>query len=186
MGRTNWIAAISALAILTSCGPARLAPADGAVFAPGPAGERDIDGLLVGHRLMEAGEYELALRAYSSATAKQGFNVDTLSALGSATLKLGRLNQAEDLLRQAVDEDPDFAAAWNNLGVLLMEKREYGEARQVFRRAFATDSGQSDAIRDNLRLAIARTENQTYTEPNNSDFSLVRRGTGDFLLLSTP
>ena len=33
------------------------------VFAPGIAGEAETDGLVVGHRLMAAGEYELALRA---------------------------------------------------------------------------------------------------------------------------
>jgi len=91
------------LAVLTACGQGGFAPSDGdRVFAPGVAGSSDIDGLLIGHRLMSAGEYELALRAYTSAAAQQGLNVDTLSALGSANLKLGRLNQAEQLLRRAV------------------------------------------------------------------------------------
>lgn len=181
--RASW-GALFFLALLSACAE-RLDSGDDAVFAPGFAGETDIDGLIVGHRLMAAGEYELAVRAYSRAAAQQGLNVDTMSALGSAYLKLGRLNQAEDLLRDAVELDPEFAAAWNNLGVLLMEQGNFGEARQVFRRAFATDNGQSDSIRDNLRLAIARTENAGNTDGNNNDFSLVRRGTGDYLLLTT-
>ena len=65
------------------------------VYAPGLAGKADTDGLIVGHRLMAAGEYELALDAYYRAAAQQGLNVDTLSALGSANLRLGRLGQAE-------------------------------------------------------------------------------------------
>ena len=51
-----------------------------------------------------------------------------LSALGSANLKLGRIGQAEALLRQALDEEEDFVPALNNLGVVLMEQREYGES----------------------------------------------------------
>jgi hypothetical protein len=44
-----------------------------------------------------------------------------------------------------------------------MEQREYGEASEVFRRAYAADSGNSDTIRDNLRLALARMEDPFYT-----------------------
>jgi len=54
------------------------------------------------------GEYELALKAYTRAAAQQGLNVDTISALGSANLKLGRLGQAERWLRRATEEAPDF------------------------------------------------------------------------------
>lgn len=178
---------IIAFSVLTACGQGAFAPSDGdRVFAPGVAGSSDIDGLLIGHRLMSAGEYELALRAYTSAAAQQGLNVDTLSALGSANLKLGRLNQAEQLLRRAVDEDPAFAAAWNNLGVILMERGKIAEAAQVFRRAFATDNGDSDEIRDNLRLALAKLDDPfNTTEQENEPFQLVRRGAGDFVLLST-
>jgi predicted double-glycine peptidase len=55
----------------------------------------------------------------------------------------------------------------------------------VFRIAYATDNGNSDMIRDNLRLALAKRDNSAYVDPNdNETFQLVRRGTGDFLLLS--
>lgn len=178
---------LTALTVLTACGQGGFAPSDGdRVFAPGVAGSSDIDGLLIGHRLMAAGEYDLALRAYTRAAGQQGLNVDTLSALGSANLKLGRLNQAEQLLRRATDEDPAFAAAWNNLGVILMERGKTAEAAQVFRRAFATDNGNSDEIRDNLRLALAKLGDPGNTVvQENEPFQLVRRGTGDFVLLST-
>ena len=181
----RFLVLIVALATLAACSPGGLNRPDG-VYAPGVAGESDIDGLLVGHRLMAAGEFDLALRAYTRAAAQQGLNVDTLSALGSANLRLGRLGQAEKLLRRAVAEDPDFPPAWNNLGVILMEKGEYPEAAQVFRRAFATDNGNSDAIRDNLRKALALVENSSYVDPNeNAQFQLVRRGSGQTILLQS-
>ena len=184
---TYWAAALLALVTLAACDAGGFSRSEDEVFAPGVAGAPDIDRLIIGHRLMAAGEYDLALTAYSRAAAQQGLNVDTLSALGSANLRLGRLGQAESLLRRATDEAPNFPAAWNNLGVLLMEKGEIAEASQVFRRAFATDNGNSDQIRENLRLALAKLDNSANNEPQeNQEVQLVRRGTGDFVLMTGP
>jgi len=171
-------AVLLAILLAAACSPGGLSRSAGGVYAPGVAGESDIDGLIVGHRLMAAGEYQLALDAYTRAAGPQGLNVDTLSALGSANLRLGRLNQAEALLRRAVKEDGDFAPAWNNLGVVLMELGQIGEAAECFRRAYATDNGNSDQIRDNLRLALAKLEDPFYTGGQEEDevFQLVRRG----------
>ena len=147
--------------------------------------EQGVDGLIVGHRLMAAQEYELALKAYLRAAGEQGFTVDVLSALGSANLHLGRLNQAEDLLRQAVKEDRNFVPALNNLGVVLRERGQYGEARVLFQQAFGADSGQTDSIRENLKLAIAKTEVAVYAETEETPkFTLVRRGYSTYELLS--
>lgn len=156
------------------------------IYAPSGVDKRGeaVDGLTVGHRLMDAGEYELALRAYLRAGSERGLDVEVLSSLGSANLKLGRLGQAEDILRRAVALDETYVAAWNNLGVTLMEQRDYGEAERVFRTAYALDSGDSAEIRDNLRLALAKLKNPDYISSNENDFVLVRRGTGDYLISS--
>lgn len=173
-----------ALIILAACSSGGLNESDG-VFAPGVAGESNVDGLVVGHRLMASGEYELALKAYNRAAAQQGLNVDTMSAIGSANLNLGRLNQAERWLRMAVEKDPTFPPAWNNLGVILMEKGNIAEASEVFRRAFAADNGNSDEIRDNLTLALAKLENvENNVLQDDQNFNLIRRGAGDFVLMS--
>lgn len=155
--------------------------------APGfDTSKEGVDGLLVGHRLMEAGEYELALRAYLRAAGQQGMNADVLSAIGSANLHLGRLGQAERILRRATEADPTFVPAMNNLGVVLMEENKFGEARVVFQQAFQLDSGQTDAIRQNLRVAIAETEKDRYSDPENEEprYNLVRRGYGEYVLLT--
>lgn len=187
MRTTSFGATLLLTMALAACTAGGLEQSEGSPFAP--VGRVDtsgsVDGLIVGHRLMAAGEYELALRAYSRAAAEDGMTVDVLSALGSANLRLGRLGQAETLLRRAVKEDGEFPAAWNNLGVVLMETGQFGEAARVFRVAFALDSGESDEIRENLRLALAKIENRAYSEPDNQ-FALVRRGTGSYLLLETP
>lgn len=187
--KQNWVGFILALSLLAACGNAGgIGRSKDSPYAPTgqPARGNSVDGLIVGHRLMAAGEYELALKAYYRAAGTLGLNADIYSALGSANLKLGRLGQSEDLLRKAVDKDAKFAPAWNNLGVVLMERGKTGEAKRVFQTAYALDSGESDSIRDNLRLAIAKSENTDYDEDIDDDnFSLVRRGSGEYLLLST-
>jgi tetratricopeptide (TPR) repeat protein len=175
-----------ALVLLAACQPTGGLGTSGTPYAPATrAGAGDIvDGLTVGHRLMAAGEYELALKAYYRSASERGATVDVLSAIGSANLALGRLGQAEQILRRAVEADQTFVPAWNNLGVVLMEKGDVGEASRVFKTAFALDSGQSDSIRENLRLALAKLENPGYDAPNEEKFALVRRGNGEYLLLS--
>jgi tetratricopeptide (TPR) repeat protein len=174
--------------LLAACGNAgglgATAASRNAPFGVDTRGEA-VDGLLVGHRLMEAGEPELALKAYLRAAGEQGIDVDVLSALGSANLALGRLGQAEQMLRRALEDDPTFVPALNNLGCVLMEQGKIGEARLVFQQAYAEDSGQSDSIRENLRLAIAKTERQDYdVEEETGEFSLVRREKGRYVLLT--
>lgn len=187
MGWKNLIWAGSALLALAACdNTGGLRPSEGGALAPAgrPAFEQSVDGLTVGHRLMASGEYELALKAYLRAASEQGVNVDVLSAIGSANLALGRLGQAEEILRRATEEDETFPPAWNNLGVVLMEQGNYGEASRVFRLAFALDSGQSAEIRENLTKALAKLENPEY--PDEEKFRLVRRGRGVYQLLETP
>ncbi len=183
MKQALWAALmILPLAACTAGGPlAREDPAS--PYAPGldPRGEA-VDGLTVGHRLMAAGQHELALEAFTRAAADRGLTAEVLMALGSANLALGRLHQAEPLLRRAVKEEPDWAEAWNNLGIVLIEKGETAEASEVFRRAYALDNGQSDSIRDNLRLALAKMENSGYGEELEQEYKIVRRGHGDYLI----
>jgi tetratricopeptide (TPR) repeat protein len=180
-GRVFWLPVLALGLALPGCTPTTSRNLPFGVDARGDS----VDGLIVGHRLMEAGEYELALRAYYRAAGERGATVDTLSAIGSANLALGRLGQAERVLRLALEEDPTFVPAMNNLGVVLMEAGKLGEARATFQQAFAQDSGQTDSIRENLKLAIAATEASVYDTPaEESDFRLVRREKGRYVLLT--
>lgn len=169
--------------VLAGCTPSVSRNAPFGVDSRGEA----VDGLIVGHRLMEAQEYELALKAYYRAAGEEGVTVDTLSAIGSANLALGRLGQAEKILRRALEIDPTFVPAMNNLGVVLMEQGNFGEARVFFQRAFAQDSGQTDSIGENLKLAIAQSEASVYDgvqEQQEGGFRLVRQEKGKYVLLT--
>ena len=186
--KTTWVGLVLAFGLVAACEKAGgLQQLGDSPFAPSGFDEdgESVDGLIVGHRLMEAGEYELALKSYLRAAGERGMDADVLSELGSANLNLGRLGQAETLLRRAVKVDDTFVPAWNNLGVTLMFREKYGEAERVFRTAFALDSGESVEIRDNLRLALENLDNPAYADTNNNGFALVRRGSNENVLLST-
>lgn len=184
------LALLTAL-VLSACEPAPTPLETLNEGPPAPPGTETVteavDGLIVGHRLMAAGEFELALRAYTRAAGDHGLNVDVLSAIGSANLKLGRLGQARTMLELALEKDDTFVPAWNNLGVVLASLGEDGEAERVFRLAFALDSGNSAEIQSNLTKAIAKLENTQYSvEQEQQEYELVRRGNGRYLLLSAP
>lgn len=170
------------LALIALLGVAGCDPAPGGPYAPGVARGTPAGQMQAGHRLMDAGEYELALRAFTRAALDQGLTGETLGALGTANLGLGRLGQAEDLLRQATEAAPEDAATWNNLGVVLMERGKFPEAAQIFRRAFALSDGSSDVIRENLAKALAKRDGPVYDDRQEYRPQLIRRGTGDVLL----
>lgn len=160
------------------------APKGDGVFAPGYRGFGNEDQLTIGRRLMDAGEHELALRAFTRAAAQQGQTTEIMGEVGLANLALGRIGQAEQILRKATEAQDATPEIWNNLGVALMESRQYSEAVLVFRRAFATSSGQSDAIRDNLTKALAKRDDPDYDVGNDDGPKMIRRGRGNVLLVT--
>jgi hypothetical protein len=90
-------ALFGAAMLLTGCTPSGTLGTTDPVSPGLDTDGESVDGLIVGHRLMASDEPELALRAYYRAAGELGLNVDVLSALGSANLKLGRIGQAEAL-----------------------------------------------------------------------------------------
>lgn len=184
-------AAFAVALVAVGCSPAgQSRSGSGAWEAPGlDLRQEGEDALVVGHRLMAAQEYELALDAFTRATLEHGLTPEILSSLGSANLGLGRLGQAEKLLRRAVKEAPDWAEPHNNLGIVLLERGQTAEAVQILKRAFALNNGESDAIRDNLRLALDKFENTPHSggqSTENDRYKLVQQGGGSYLIRRTP
>lgn len=182
--RTTLSATILTLG-LAACSTGGNSAYEDLVFAPGV----DLDGqaadqVEVGHRLLAAGQYELAISAFNRAALDRGkLDGEIRSGLGTANLGLGRLGQAEALLREVVKEEDALPEDWNNLGVILMEAGKTQEAVRVFERAFAMDNGESVAIRDNLRLAIEKSDiSASDTVDTTSNYKLVRHGSSEFVI----
>lgn len=180
-----------AFAVLAAaCSPAGISKKTPSSWAPGVDTSQDSeDPLLVGHRLMAAAEYELALDAFTRAALEYGLTAEILSSLGSANLGLGRLGQAEDLLRRSIGESPDWAEPYNNLGVVLLERGKTAEAVQILKKAYALNNGESDAIRDNLRLALEKFEKSNHSDTQgteNNTYKLVQQGGGNYAIRKTP
>lgn len=180
-------AMIAVLIILAGCNSANFQLGNGERVGPSaplgtPRGQ-SVDGMTVGDRLMEAGEFELAVNSYRRSAAEDGITAETLSAMGSANLRLGRLHQAKTLLDRALEIDSKSVSAWNNLGVVLMNLNEAQQARSAFRVAFGLDNGDSDLIRDNLILAEKLIREQSTTERELAEFRLVRYGSGQYFLI---
>lgn len=186
MDMTRWGFAILVTVGLAACSTGGFSASGDQVYAPGVNPRKEaVDGLEVGYRLMHAEQHELALEAFTRAAGEYGLTAEVLSALGSANLGLGRLHQAERQLRRAAEADPERPEIWNNLGVVLMEKGETAEAALIFRKAYALDNGESDSIRDNLRLALAKLENSAYGADNEQNYKLVRQGSSTYLIRNT-
>ncbi len=183
----NVLFAATLAGVAAGCAPAPAVDLSRSPYAPGLDHRKEpVDGLEVGNRLMAAGEYELALDAFTRAALERGMTAEVLTGLGTANLGLGRLGQSEQQLRRAVAAAPRWPEAWNNLGVVLMERGRAAEAQQIFRKAYALDNGNSYSIRDNLRLSLANTENLDNVYRHEEDYKLVRRSGGAYRIRKMP
>jgi tetratricopeptide (TPR) repeat protein len=79
--------------------------------------------------------------------------VDLSLNLGTALYALGRVDEAIEAFREAVQSDPEHAAARENLGTALLDKGKAGEAIRWFRRALLLDRNSATA-RNGLGIAL--------------------------------
>lgn len=63
----------------------------------------------------------------------------------------GKLKSAQEKLRRAIEEDPDFTEAYNELASLQMHKKEYAAAEALLRQALLKDPRSTGAL---LNLGI--------------------------------
>lgn len=179
---------LSAVTVLSACTPTNFELSETERIGPAPPigtprVKEAVDGMIVGDRLMDAGEYELAIDAYRRAAAENGISAEVLSAMGTANLQLGRLKQAKYLLTRAIDKNQQYVPVWNNLGVVLVNLGEVHQAREAFRVAFGMSDGDSELIRKNLIYANKLINSRSTIAPEETEYKLVRQGSGTYLLL---
>lgn len=158
----------------------------GTAYAPGVDIRKEgVDAAVVGNRLLANKQYQLALDAYTRAALKHGFTGEIYAGLGASNYGLGRLGQAEKQLRKAVAYPDAPPEAWNNLGLVLLDRGEIPEAIEILRRAFALSNGENDEIRENLRLALAMQGKTVYDSELEQELGLVRSGKNKYQLRQT-
>lgn len=72
---------------------------------------------------------------------------------GNALVELGRFAQAAAEFREAVRLDPDYAEAYNNLGIALAEQGDMAPAVEAFRQAVRLDPANAES-QSNLGSAV--------------------------------
>lgn len=155
--------------------PSRLSPAPSETY------------LSLGNHLLEVREPALAMRAYSSSLAVEGPSVEAFTGAGIAARQQGMLGAARRYFEYARDVAPRSAAVHNNLGVVLLELREYDAARTAFRAALAAGGGDDEQIRRNLARAERAREGQVGAfEQARLAQRVVRLGKDEFRLTAQP
>jgi tetratricopeptide (TPR) repeat protein len=65
--------------------------------------------------------------------------------LGTALIKAGLVNKAEESLRRAVEIDTEYAEAWSNLGGVLLSRWDFAGCLDANRRALESKPGLTQA-----------------------------------------
>src|SRR5690606_23837421 len=90
--------------------------------------------------------YEDAVRAYYGWLQQFGTDAHVIFNLANSLTALGRTEAALERYRQAVEVDPEYVEAWNNLGAALASAGELEEAREAFEIAIRLVPNYADAL----------------------------------------
>jgi tetratricopeptide (TPR) repeat protein len=145
-----------------------------------PAAKK-VDPVVLGDRLMAAGEPELALKSYGTALLEE-FTPGALAGAGAASWHLGRLREALRFLEKAVELKPDFALAWNNLGIVRYDLGEFRAAREALKRA-AELASNDPRIAENLGIVTTLVPEDVDLEQVRTEFRIVRGDDGRYHLV---
>ena len=99
----------------------------------------------LGDLLVRAGKKAEAIPEYEESVRMNPADVASQANLATAYLELGRLDDAERVLKGILVIDPSSAAAQNGLGVLAIQRQDGAAARAHFEKAVELDPGLVDA-----------------------------------------
>lgn len=110
--------------------------------------------VFLGKAYADVRAYSKAERAFREALQTGVPEPGAYSALGAVFYERNMINQAIDALKKALEIDPNYAGALNNLGYILVEtKKNIAEGINLCRRAVELDP-QNSAYRDSLGKAL--------------------------------
>jgi tetratricopeptide (TPR) repeat protein len=95
--------------------------------------------------LVRAGKKAEAIPEYEKAAQLNPADVDSQANLATAYLETGRLPDAERVYKGISTIEPSFAAAYNGLGVIAIQRQDPATARGYFEKAIELDPDQVEA-----------------------------------------
>jgi choline-sulfatase len=99
----------------------------------------------IGDLLVRSGKKEEAIPEYEKAAQFNPSDVESQANLATAYLEKGRLADAERVYKWIVTTDASFAAAYNGLGVIAIQRQDPATARGYFEKAVQLDADQVEA-----------------------------------------
>jgi tetratricopeptide (TPR) repeat protein len=91
--------------------------------------------LRMGDQAMQNQQYQVAAQAFDTAAQLGATYADAAVGFTSALIGMKDWQNAEQVLQQAIEKEPQDARLYNNLGVVAREQGEIETARQLFRKA---------------------------------------------------
>jgi tetratricopeptide (TPR) repeat protein len=134
-----------------------------------------------GARRHQAGDIAEAARLYREALAVDPRNVDALRLLALACSAMGQRNDALQAAHQAASFAPNYAAAWDALGVVLSDCELVEDAVEAFARA-ASSAPQNPAAHMKLAHALTITDQMQDAERVYRQALLLQPDGGPILL----
>src|SRR5262249_24312343 len=131
------ICAIPAVAQQDSSTPAQPAATQAVSAAPpaAPPMTPTQSAELHGDVLMARKEFSAAIAAYEKALVEAPTDAVVINKVGVAYQQLGDLNRSGRYYKKAMKADKNFASPINNLGTVEYEKKHYGKAINLYRKA---------------------------------------------------
>jgi Flp pilus assembly protein TadD len=109
--------------------------------------------------LRDDGKHAEAVEAFEQAGPPENMQVSSLASWGESLGQIRRLDEAERLVRQALQRAPEDPAVLTLLGWVLVEQRKHDEARDSFRRSLDINPNQFLAA-FNYGVLLLRTDDK--------------------------
>jgi choline-sulfatase len=94
---------------------------------------------------VRSGNKDEAILEYQKAAKLNPSDIESQANLATAYLEKGRLDDAERVYKWIITTDPEYAAAYNGLGVISIQRQNPSVARGYFEKAIALDADLVDA-----------------------------------------
>jgi Tfp pilus assembly protein PilF len=157
-----------------------------AVFVAWP--QRDpslwaLDAYNSGWQALESNNLPLAEKKLAVAYAYVPENSETLFALGNLRFARNDSSAAQAFYRAVLNLDPQHKGAFNNLGVIALDAKEYGEAENWFRRAEDVDPrnpkthfllAKTLLAKNDRQAALAEIDTAIQLRPDQGEFNALK------------